>query len=90
MATQKPKKRFPVANIENRIEKLEETIEGNGSIGLKGRVVQLDTIVNLEIKAIREVVGDVKETQKWTNRYMVAQIVIALFFVLGVAINSAN
>lgn len=84
-----------------RVDKLYEVVEGNGSIGLKGKVVQLDTKLdgrvsemNVKLDGVKEDISDVKkavdkveEGQRWAMRFALMQ---AIAFVAAVVIYIVN
>lgn len=82
MATKTKSSRKPtLTTTTERIRDLEEVINGNGTIGLKGKVVQLDT----KLDGIKDDIGEIKDSQKWAMRLAITQavsLVIAVGFYL--------
>lgn len=75
-----------MVTMTKRIEAIEHAINGNSSAGLKGRVVKIEA----NMDAVKEDLGEIKDSLKWANRFVIGQtvalIVALLFFIakLGV------
>lgn len=65
-----------------RIDAIEHTLNGNGSAGLKGRMV----MVEARMDAVKEDLGEIKESLRWANRFVIGQtvaLIIALLFFIA-------
>ena len=60
-----------MANNTKRIEALEHAVNGNGSKGLKARMIQLET----QYDAVKEDLAEIKDSLRWGNRFVIGQTI---------------